>query len=363
MNERDFFARDIATPERFEKYLKVVVNGPSVESPPRSPKRHPQRFKDEGAFEFAFDPDTIDSEEVHENILKIVDDEMSIDESINGDGVYGSEDASNKETVLSGVRKSRRSIRRRASLARRRSMNEKNTKDDSSSVVSIASAESLNESVLSLDPSVSSYVSFDDSAVANQQSSSAASLDSRGTLETKSFANNTLATNQTQVSTISAHSAAMLGQIRRSRGVKEQSDSEIESLVMLLGLNRRSVQSMKQRHFESRTFKNLYAARTESLSNDYYLPRTVIDVLEREEMMKTNKSKVDTVNILAAERQARKLDDIKNLGRRDDEASLGDASTILTLDDDSIESGTSKITIQSGESLESMGIPKEISTR
>ena len=71
MNERDFFARDIATPERFEKYLKVVVNGPSVESPPRSPKRHPQRFKDDGAFEFAFDPDTIDSEEVHENILKI----------------------------------------------------------------------------------------------------------------------------------------------------------------------------------------------------------------------------------------------------------------------------------------------------
>ena len=120
----------------------------------------------------------------------------------------------------------------------------------------------------------------------SHSSSTLASLEAP-TLDATTVASHTIATADTTTS----HSTLMLQQIRRSRGVKEKSDSEIESITMSLGLNRRSVLSMKQRHFEERTFKNLYSARTSSLSNDYYLPKSVLKILAREELIENSKSR------------------------------------------------------------------------
>ena len=73
-------------------------------------------------------------------------------------------------------------------------------------------------------------------------------------------------------------------------------------MVKFLGLNTDTLSSIKQRVFERRTFKNLYNARTTSLSNDYYLPHSVLDVLEREKMLKG-----DTEEDLANESSKKKM--------------------------------------------------------
>jgi hypothetical protein len=124
---------------------------------------------------------------------------------------------------------------------------------------------------------------------------------------------------------------------------------------------------MKQRHFEERTFKNLYKARTSSLSNDYYLPKTVIEVMEREGMMKDNTSTVIKRRKSVAEMMRKAEEEEKmmmewNKWNKDadedesvvsmlpfDELSVGSANTIET------EDGV----YESGE----VGIPMEIQTK
>ena len=249
MKERDYFCRDIKTPERFDKYLEVVVSGPSATIPvARSPKRATMHGKQTEElnrfFKFAFDPEELEKEDVHEHIKQIVDDELSIKTD-----TKAANDKSDVEGDAESSVRSRRSRRSRKSRGRAKLK----VVQDSSSIVTPKS----------------------------QSSSTVAS-----SLETAT-ATKTLAT----AYTTSSHSTAMLQQIRRSRGVKEQSDSEIESITMSLGLNRRSVLSMKQRHFEERTFKNLYKARTSSLSNDYYLPKSVLSILAREELIENSKSR------------------------------------------------------------------------
>ncbi|GMH99827.1 hypothetical protein TrVE_jg2121 [Triparma verrucosa] len=290
MKDRDYFCRDISTPERFTKYLEVVVSGPThTKEIPRSPKRATMNGRQteemKSFFTFAFDPESLEDESTHDSILQIVDDEMSIESAKNGgdeDSLGRASRASRKSRRTRGTRGTRKSYSTRKKAAEAKAEVEREIK----LVAELAAEEAVG----------------DESSIATNESRDASSLTSLNTGVTFStLETGTLATQQTNLtykSTISANSAAMLGQIRRSRGVKEQSDSEIESMIMLLGLNRRSVLSMKQRHFEERTFKNLYSARTSSLSNDYYLPQSVSAILEREELIASGGKKGRRASIL-----------------------------------------------------------------
>ena len=417
MEDREFFVRDIATPERFQKFLEVIVSGHqhSAQSPAkaRSPRktrmtRMTRRAEvlEEGRKEFAFDLHSIDGEEMHERLLKIVDDEMSVesrrsgrgggnnndDEDWKGDdssggtigvktrgGVVNTNKGKDKgDKGNQWTRRRRGSVgrrgRRRSFKGVRVSPTQGLDQMEEATLKGLEAAKALvaqdDESSLA---SVDSVFSPDQSTVA-----SLASKMSKG--DGSSVANQTFVTAGTHYtigSTMSAASSAMLSQIHRSRGVKEQSDSDIESLVMLLGLNKRSVLSMKQRHFEERTFKNLYKARTSSLSNDYYLPKTVIDVMEREEMMKENKSGVvkrrksvaEIIRRVEEEREMMEREWQRYNGMGEDsieEMSCGDGSesvvSMLPFDEFSIGSAN---TIKTEEGIvdvpeEEFGIPLEI---
>ena len=415
MEERDFFVRDIATPERFEKFLEVIVSGPQhtkAVSPRRSPRKARKTradFVKDGQKEFAFDLESIDGEDMYEHLLKIVDDEMSIDSMLSGGGNNNNNNNNDDSSIGSlgdhsigssslgtaGGNKSGQedepepnkwTKRRRGSIGRRgRRRSIQGVKvgvppEDPRSMDAESALAHAAEQVIKRgddeEASVASVATMDSS----KAHSTVGSLGG-GSIASSiggSIANQTQVTMTTMGSTMSAHSAAMLGQIRRSRGEKEQSDSEIESLVMLLGLNRRSVLSMKQRHFVERTFKNLYKARTSSLSNDYYLPRTVIDVMERENMMKDNTSGVvkrrkSVADIMRkAEEEEKMMQEWERHQRRlqgiDDDEDKDDESVVSMLPFDELSVG-SGVTIETEEGLlyeggeEEIAIPKEIQTK
>ncbi|GMI17133.1 hypothetical protein TrLO_g10754 [Triparma laevis f. longispina] len=291
MKHRDYFCRDITTPERFTKYLEVVVSGPThTKELPRSPKRQTMNGRQteemNSFFTYAFDPENLEDEQTHDSILQIVDDEMSIESAKSGND----EDSLGRKSR--GTRKTRGTRNTRKSWGSRTKKKAAEAKAEIESEMKLAAeAEQDNSSVKT--------AGSESVSIATNESYDASSLTSLNTGVTFStLETGTLATNATYKSTASAHSTAMLSQIRRSRGVKEQSDSEIESMVMLLGLNRRSILSMKQRHFEERTFRNLYSARTASLSNDYYLPQSVEKILEREELIASGGKKGRRLEIL-----------------------------------------------------------------
>lgn len=110
--------------------------------------------------------------------------------------------------------------------------------------------------------------------------------------------------NITNATGMSTSSTFFLEEIRKARGVTENSDKEIASLVKFLGLNMNTLGAIKQRHFEQRTFKNLYKTRMQSLSNNYYLPTSVLNVLERERMLK-GVTKEDLTNLKPKQRAVR----------------------------------------------------------
>lgn len=362
---------------------------------PRKPRKTRADFVKDGQKEFAFDLESIDGEEMHEHLLKIVDDEMSIDSMMSGENTQSKNNNNDDDSSIGslggdsvgsssvGVAGGSTSVpgtgeetnqwtrRRRGSIGRRgRRRSLKGVKIAPASTTDPREMDS--ESALALAAEMAMKGNDDEGSVTSVLSMDSSKAHSTvGSLAGQSIAysigNETQNTMVTMGSTMSAHSAAMLGQIRRSRGIKEQSDSEIESLVMLLGLNRRSVLSMKQRHFEERTFKNLYKARTSSLSNDYYLPKTVIEVMEREGMMKDNTSTVIKRRKSVAEMMRKAEEEEKmmmewNKWNKDadedesvvsmlpfDELSVGSANTIET------EDGV----YESGE----VGIPMQIQTK
>ncbi len=228
MEERDFFCRDIKTPARFEKYLEVVVSGPKLSAPPINNKPEEKV----STLALHFDLQSLDNPATHEEIKQIVDDEMSLESQQNSQEERGD-----------------------------------NADDDSS------------------------FESFGDDSLGDQSFGDYSLGSSSIATDDFSMGDLTFTTGMTGMTGMSemsgvSHASQMLTQIRKARNKKEQSEKEMESLIMLLGLKKKSLDTVKQRHFEEKLFKNLYKARTKSLSNDYYLPQQVLDVLQRDEMIK-----------------------------------------------------------------------------
>ena len=247
VTERGFFCRDIKTPERFEKYLQVVVNGPDL-TKTKEQKEAEMEEKKSGKVnvtQFHFDLDSLENESVHDEVMSIVEEEMSIMSA----------------SVNAAKRKERRSI---AGIGAKDwggfglaqfGMGEEDGGDDDGS---------LGESSIGEN-------SLGDSSVG------------AGSVGAGSLGSMSLMTMDTQASSASF----VLGQIRKARGQKDTEDVEMESLIMLTCPDGKStLASIKQRYFEEKLCKNLYRARTSSLSNNYYLPGQVLEVLRREEMIK-----------------------------------------------------------------------------
>jgi hypothetical protein len=283
--DREFFCRDIKTPERFEKFLQVVINGPILSKSAEQKLKEAEdkrRGKEKSITAFHFDLDKLDEEDVRNTVMKIVDEEMSIASASLKKLEREAKDAfaaqqrgqSRGEEALADDRRSDAMQFRPdsyyddddenslggSSIGENSmgDMGETNSANDESSVGSLSIDESLGES------------SFGGTTLA--------SYDTYNTLESGSQY-----TIDSQVSSASV----VLGQIRKARGQKEIADVEMESLIMLLGNGKSTLASIKQRHFEERMFRNLYQERTHSLSNDYYLPGPVLEVLEREEALKS----------------------------------------------------------------------------
>jgi hypothetical protein len=238
---------------------------------------------------FHFDLDSLTEESVHEEVKKIADDEITV------------ETKSQKRVQ----RKTARDVHLMKELMKVQEqfnididVHAKVAKSYGGSPVAgvdvVDDESSVGES--SLGESSVGAASVDESL----DGQSLASMDSYGSYNT--FESGSQFTLGSQVSSASV----VLGQIRKARGQQELADKEMESLVMLLGNGTTTLASIKQRHFEERMFKNLYKERTHSLSNDYYLPGAVLDVLHREEMLKNIPKPKDPREHEAEGRRARK---------------------------------------------------------
>ena len=297
MVERNFFCREIRTPARFERYLQVVVSGKghgdedeekekeeqedddasndashqqSVGGSQKKKKKKKKERRREEDFKFAYDLDSLEDYNVHSMILQIVDDEISQKVAREKQESRRARRSTLLQTAKEVVRRSRGTSADGESLLS--GLSSGFDQDDDGSVTSL-DAPSVGGGSYSSESSFESF--FDEKSEYSQDTFT--SLGNESMLSMGSLGS--------EFSSAS-HAASMIDQVRRARGKKEQSDMEIESMVMLLGLNKMSLSSIKQRHFEERLFPHLYDSRTSSLSNDYYLPTNVKVVLARDDLIK-----------------------------------------------------------------------------
>ena len=332
VKERDFFARDIKTPHRFEKYMQVVIGSDEL------------RFKtpNDGVVEKAnvgsslanwklddtvvitrnkaFDIDSIDDESVHTQIMQLVEEELKIERKekiidyqknwFNNEGRQRREKRNSANSELLAVYETEMKMDQAdmahpqspgtmrlaaSSLSLEEELNnvDKGRRGDNLPVTGIeiqldedeSSLGSIGSSIMDADVDVDVDVDVDEKSIVSSlgDDASIGSVGSASHFDRSVVSNITV---DTGMSEGSSASALFLREIRKARGVMEDTDKEIASLVKFLGLNMDTLGSIKQRVFEKRTFKNLYNARMNSLSNDYYLPTSVLAILEREKMLK-----------------------------------------------------------------------------